>query len=605
MSITIYSKFVESVTKNKDRVALKYRKEGNYVPITYAELSSKVDALAASMGRLGISKGDTVVIASYNRPEWAIADLATLKLGAVVVPVYYIPGHLLPVGYFKYILNDAKVKLIFVQDKETYAIAAQIKPEVPSLQHIVIIEDTGMEAPELLKFEELARAEPLAAEEPVDISEDDAATIVYTSGTTGEPKGVVLTHKNIVANAASAVKRCKLTPDDVVISYLPLGHMFERTCGQYSVLFEGGCIGYAEDLITVARDAEDVRPTILLAVPRIIEKAYSIAVERVEGSSPFKRGLVLAAVKNLNEYANRKYKQMSISLWLRFKRHIYNTLVAKKFRSLGGGRIRLIVSGAAPLNRQLAKVLYIMGFNIVEGYGLTEASPVVAVSTVEDNVLGTVGRPIDRVEVKIGENSEILVRGPNVMKGYLNKPKETAEAIDRDGWLHTGDQGKFDERGNLVITGRIKEIIVTASGKNITPTAVESKISGSRFVEHVMVYGDNRKYLVALVAPFRDAVEQHVKAKKVSYDSYAQLLEKELIKDVFKKEILKAMTDLASYEQIKAFALIAEPFTVANDLLTPSLKIRRKKIAERYADLIEDMYLGRDICAEKRIICHF
>jgi long-chain acyl-CoA synthetase len=236
---------------------------------------------------------------------------------------------------------------------------------------------------------------------------------------------------------------------------------------------------------------------------------------------------------------------------------------------------------------------------------LTEASPVVAVSTVEDNVLGTVGRPIDRVEVKIGENSEILVRGPNVMKGYLNKPKETAEAIDRDGWLHTGDQGKFDERGNLVITGRIKEIIVTASGKNITPTAVESKISGSRFVEHVMVYGDNRKYLVALVAPFRDAVEQHVKAKKVSYDSYAQLLEKELIKDVFKKEILKAMTDLASYEQIKAFALIAEPFTVANDLLTPSLKIRRKKIAERYADLIEDMYLGRDICAEKRIICHF
>jgi long-chain acyl-CoA synthetase len=246
-----------------------------------------------------------------------------------------------------------------------------------------------------------------------------------------------------------------------------------------------------------------------------------------------------------------------------------------------------------------------MGFNIVEGYGLTEASPVVAVSAVEDNIIGTVGRPIDQVEVQIGENSEILVRGPNVMKGYLNKPKETAAAIDQDGWLHTGDQGKFDEHGNLIITGRIKEIIVTASGKNITPTAVESKISGSRFVEHAMVHGDNRKYLVALVVPFQDAIEQFAKANRVAYDSYAHLLGKEAIKDVVKQEISKAMTELASYEQIKAFALITEPFTVANALLTPSLKIRRKKIAEKYVDLIEDMYLGGDICAEDKIVCHF
>jgi long-chain acyl-CoA synthetase len=605
MSTTIYSKFVESVAKNKDRVALKYRKDGEYVPITYGELGDKVNAVAASMRKLGMRKGDAAVIASYNRPEWAIADLAILKLGGVVVPVYHMPGHLLPAGYFKYVLNDAKVKFIVVEDKEIYAVATQIKSEVPSLEHIVLIESTGVEDPGCVRFDDLLKTEPSAVDEPVDISEDDVATIVYTSGTTGEPKGVMLTHKNIVSNAASAVKRCKFTSDDVVISYLPLGHMFERTCSHFSVLFEGGSIGYAEDLLTVARDAEKVRPTVLLAVPRIIEKAYSIAVERVEGSSPFKRGLVLSAVKNLNEYANRKYKKMSIPLWLSFKKNIYDALVAKKFRSLGGGRIRLIVSGAAPLSRQLAKILYIMGFNIVEGYGLTEASPVVAVSAVEDNIIGTVGRPIDQVEVQIGENSEILVRGPNVMKGYLNKPKETAAAIDQDGWLHTGDQGKFDEHGNLIITGRIKEIIVTASGKNITPTAVESKISGSRFVEHAMVHGDNRKYLVALVVPFQDAIEQFAKANRVAYDSYAHLLGKEAIKDVVKQEISKAMTELASYEQIKAFALITEPFTVANALLTPSLKIRRKKIAEKYVDLIEDMYLGGDICAEDKIVCHF
>jgi long-chain acyl-CoA synthetase len=605
MSITIYSKFMESVTKNLYRIAMKYRKEGQYVPITYGELGKKVDAVAASMRKLGVGKGDTVVIASYNRPEWAIADLATLRLGAIVVPIYCMPGHLLPAAYFKYILNDAKVKLIFVEDKPTYSIAAQIKPEVPSLQHIVLIEEADAGDLECVKFEDLTKIEPPTTEGPADISENDVATIVYTSGTTGEPKGVVLTHKNIVANSAAAVKRCRFTPDDVVISYLPLGHMFERTCDQYSVLFEGGCIGYAEDLLTAARDAEEIRPTVLLAVPRVIEKAYSIAVETIEGSSPLKKGLVLSAVKNLNEYANRKYKKMRIPVWLGLKRHFYNALVASKFRKLGGGRIRLIVSGAAPLNRQLAKILYIMGFNIVEGYGLTEASPVVACSTVEDNVLGTVGKPLDGVEVRIGENSEILVRGPNVMKGYLNKPRETAQVIDADGWLHTGDQGKFDERGNLSITGRIKEIIVTASGKNITPTLVEGKISSSRYIEHVMVYGDNRKYLVALVAPFRESIEQYAKANDISYDAYAQLMEREEIKNIIKSEILDAMTDLASFEQVKAFALIAEPFTVGNDLLTPSLKIRRKKIAERYAELIEDMYLGREICAEKKIVCHF
>jgi len=604
MIATIYSKFAESVTKFKDRIAMLYKKEGQYVPITYAELGKQVDAVAASMRKLGIGKGDTAVIASYNRPEWAIADFAILKLGAIVVPIYHMPGHLLPAAHFKYILNDAKVKLIFVEDKETYAIIEQIKAEVPSLQHIVIIEGADAGNIDCLKFEDMRKIEPPAAEKPADLSEDEPATIVYTSGTTGEPKGVVLTHKNIVANSAAAVRRCRITSDDVVISYLPLGHMFERTCGQYSFIFVGACIGYADDITTVARDAEEIRPTVLLAVPRVIEKAHSVAVEKVQSSPPFKRNLVLSAIKNLNEYTNRKYKKMSIPIWLGIKRKIYDKLVASKFRSLGGGRIRLIVSGAAPLNRQLAKALYILGFNIVEGYGLTEASPVVACSAVEDNVLGTVGRPLDNLEVKIGENNEIILRGPSVMKGYLNKPKETAEVIDENGWLHSGDQGRFDERGNLIITGRIKEIIVTASGKNIMPTFVEGKMSSSRFIEHVMVYGDNRKCLVALIVPFREAVEQYAKAHNIAFDSYEQLLEKEVIKNVIKADVSQAMTDLASYEQVKAFALVAEPFTVENDLLTPSLKIRRKKIVEKYVDLIEDMYREGGASAEKKIVCH-
>jgi long-chain acyl-CoA synthetase len=604
-SKTIYAKFMDSAKKNSDRIAMKHKREGQFVPITYAELAKTVDAVATSMRKLGIKQGDKVAIASYNRPEWAIADLATLKLGAIVVPIYHIPGHLLPASYVKYILKDAGVKLLFVEKEETYSLVAQIKPETPSLQHIVLIEHAGAKEKPQITFDDMKKAKPPTTEKPADISAEDVATIVYTSGTTGDPKGVVLTHKNIIANASSAVERCRLTADDVIISYLPLAHMAERTCGYYTVLFGGGCIGYAEDPTTAIQDAEEIRPTLILTVPRVMEKAYSKAIEKVEGSSPIRRRLVIAAIENLNEYANRKYRKQRISLWLKLKKSIFDKLVASKFRKLGGGRIRLIVCGTAPLNRQIAKMVYILGFNIVEGYGLTETSPVVACNAIEDNTLGTVGRPIKGVDVRIGDNNEILVRGPNVMKGYHNRPEETARVIDKEGWLHTGDQGRFDKNGHLVITGRIKEIIVTAGGKNIAPTLVEGKITASRYVEHAMVFGDKKKYLAALVVPDRETIEQYAKAKNIGYDAYAQLLQKDEIKDLLKDEIRVAMTDLQFYEQVKAFALIEESFTVPNGLLTPSLKIRRKKIAEKYADSLDDMYVGREICAEKKTVCYF
>lgn len=604
-SKTIYAKFMDSAKKNSDRIAMKYKKEGQFIPITYSELAKTVDAVAASMSKLGIKQGDKVAIASYNRPEWAIADLATLKLGAIVVPIYHIPGHLLPASYVKYVLNDAGVKLIFVEEEETYSLVEQIKPETPSLQHIVLIEHAGAKEKPHITFDDMKKAETPVTEKPADISAEDVATIVYTSGTTGDPKGVVLTHKNITTNASSAEERCRLTADDVIISYLPLAHMAERTCGYYTVLFGGGCIGYAEEPTTAGQDAEEIRPTLLLTVPRIMEKVYSKAIEKVEGSSPIRRRLVIAAIKNLNEYANRKYRKQRISLWLKLKRSIFDKLVASKFRKLGGGRIRLIVCGTAPLNRQIAKMVYILGFNIVEGYGLTETSPVVACNAIEDNTLGTVGRPIKGVDVRIGDNNEILVRGPNVMKGYHNRPEETARVIDKKGWLHTGDQGSFDKNGHLTITGRIKEIIVTAGGKNIAPTLVEGKITASRYVEHAMVFGDKKKYLAALVVPDRETIEQYAKAKNIGYDAYAQLLQKDEIKDVIKDGIREAMTDLQFYEQVKAFALIEESFTVPNGLLTPSFKIRRKKIAEKYADSLDDMYVGREICAEKKTVCYF
>jgi len=602
MNQTIYQAFLVSAQKHADRTAVLYKQNGKYKRMSYREMSGAVDAVAAALRKLGIGRGDKVGIFSYNRPEWAIADLAIMKLGGIVVPVYHMPDHILPAANVKYILNDAQVKLIFVETPQLLSIIEQIRGEVPNLKNVIFFSETKVTRPDYLQFSNLSRNAATTAEPAAEISIDDIATIVYTSGTTGEPKGVVLSHKNIVTDAFLAIDRYHFMPEDVVISYLPLGHMLERTCGYYSVIFGGGSIGYAQDMTTVRQDAEAVRPTILLAVPRVIEKVYNEAVKKIEGSSPFKRGLVAAAIKNLNEYANLKYRKQRIPLGLKLRRAIYNKLVAEKFRQLGGGRIRLIVVGGAPLNRQIAKIVYIFGFNIVEGYGLTETAPVVACNAIEDNRLGTVGKPFPGIEVKIGENDEILVRGSNVMIGYHNKPEETAKVIDAEGWLHTGDQGKFDAEGNLVITGRLKELIVTSGGKKIPPAAIEARISISPFIDQVALSGDNRSYLSALIVPARPALENYARGQGIKYETYNGLLEHEATINLIKKEIEQASVDLPSYERVRVFALLDEGFTVENGLLTPTLKMKRRQISERFAALLDRMYEEHTKVQKSRII---
>jgi len=586
--LTIYKAFSESAKNNADRTALMYKKEGEYQPITYRQLDEMVDAVAAGLQELGIKKDDCIAIISYNRPEWAIVDLAALKLGSIVVPIYNTPGHPLPVSAIMYIIKDSKSRMIFVENTEIYSLVRGVIKKMPNVEKIVLFDAEPTDNDEYIRFDDLRK--PGQKPDAAAVSPDDLATIVYTSGTTGEPKGVMLTHSNIVTNAFSAIKQCNFTKDDSVLSYLPLTHMFERTCGYYCVLFAGGRIGYAENLTTAVQDSEKVRPTVVLAVPRAIEKVYAIAVKKVEESSPVQKFLVNSTIKNLNELANRKYRGMKIPLGLKIKCSVLDKLVASKFRKLCGGRIRLIVSGGAPLNRQIAKAFYILGHNIMEGYGLTETSPVVACNVVGDNCLGTVGRPLPDVEVRIGKNNEILVRGPSLMKGYYNKPEQTAKAIDKDGWFHTGDQGVFDEKGHLKITGRIKEIIVTSGGKNIAPTPIEAKISMSNFIDQVMLYGDQKKYLVALIVPNQMIVEEFACARNLQFQSYPELSAHGEIKNVIKHDIIDATNDLPSYEKIKAFALIPEPFTAENDMLTPTLKLKRKKIIERHNDLLETMY---------------
>jgi len=589
---TIYAAFREAAARHPHKPALRFKGEdGEYRSISFEALEDSVDRLAASLGRLGVAKGDRAAVFAYHGPEWVMADLASLKLGAVIVPLY----HTLSPSAARYILNDSACKLIFVEGKELFGVIDAIRGEIPSLAHVVVFDEKGIdENKAFLRFRDLvagsAHDEPGAVGEPSPVSHSDPATIVYTSGTTGTPKGVVLSHGNILFDAFSALRRFKVGPDDTFLSFLPLCHMIGRTCGYYSMLFAGATIAYAEGISTIVSDVQAIRPTIIIVVPRIVEKIYEAVEQKVMEAPLIRRRLVFAAVRCLNERVNRTYRGDSVPFSLRVRCAFYDRLVASKFRKIAGGRLRLLVSGGAPLDRKLAKTLHVLGFNIVEGYGLTETAPIVCAATVEDNRLGTVGKPLDGVEIKIGESDEILVRGPNLMCGYFNMPEETAKAIDGDGWFHTGDQGRFDAGGNLAITGRIKELIVTSYGKKVAPVPIEAEIIKSPYIDQVLLYGDSKKFITALVVPQREMIERYAQENGVAAGDYTELLARREIRDLIAAEIERASAELAPFEKARAFELLAEGFTVANELLTPTLKLRRQRIVERYRDAIDALY---------------
>lgn len=594
MTETIYDYFLETVNKFPGKAALMYKKAGSYINIKYKDLRDYVDSVAKELRKFGIGKGTPVAIFSYNRPEWVMADLAILKLGGIVVPIY----HNLPDCLVKYIVNDSKTKLLFVENAQLFALVSNIRNEMPGLGKIIVFDNSGIsDNSEFLRFNDLKNSSYEVTDKVPEISRNDIATFVYTSGTTGEPKGVILTHNNIISNVLPAIKRFKINSKDIFISFLPLCHMFERTSGYYSMLFAGATIAYVESLATVILDVKKVRPTVLIAVPRILEKVYEEVARKVAAGSVIQRKLVSGTIRNINQYNNLKNRKRKISLWLIMKRWFYKVLVIAKFKKIAGGRLRVVVSGSASLNKKIAKIFYSFGFNIMEGYGLTETSPIVSSNSFEENRFGTVGKPFENVMVKIGENDEILVKGPNLMVGYLNKPEEAKKVIDNEGWFHTGDQGKFDKYSNLIITGRIKELIVTSYGKNIAPAPIEQKLSESKYIEQIMLYGDKKKCIVALIVPKRKSIENYGKENDIRFSSYAALLHTAEINKLIAKEIEKSNDCFATYEQVKSFALLAENFTVENGLLTPTLKVRRKEIVKKYYDLIESLY--KDLEQEK------
>ncbi|MCP2619032.1 long-chain fatty acid--CoA ligase, partial [Candidatus Aminicenantes bacterium AC-335-A11] len=535
-------------------------------------------------------KNDKIILLSENRPEWIISDLAILAFGGITVPIY----PTLTAEQIVFIIDDSDAKVVIFSDEIQGEKIKSIKNKLSKVKHFISFISPPFEgALSFSQIRELGRKRKdkdpdLFEKSALEVKPDDLATIIYTSGTTGIPKGVMLTHKNILSNIISVSQIIEFSEKDTVLSFLPLSHILERMV-THTYIYKGCTIAYAESIETVAQNLLEVRPNIMVSVPRVFEKIYAKVMDNVLSSSPLKRKIFFWALNIGRKVGEKKLAKKPIGFFLKLKYKIAHKLVFSKIIEKTGGRIRFFVSGGAPLSKEIAEFFYAMGLVILEGYGLTETSPVISVNTFENLKFGTVGKPIPGVEVKIAEDGEILVRGPNVMVGYYKKEAETKEAF-RDGWFHTGDIGYLDEDGFLVITDRKKDIIVTSGGKNVAPQPIENMLKANPYISNAVVVGDKRKFISALIIPDFDKLEEYARFNKIKYTDRKDLISKKEIKNFIKAEVDRATQGLAPYEQIKKIALLDREFEISKNEITPTLKVKRNIIEEKYKDLIDELY---------------
>ena len=590
---TLVQLFFDAVERySTKRAALRHRVNGVWKDVTHQELARRVHQSALGLIELGVQPGDRVAILSGNRPEWAMVDYASILARAVDVPIY----PTLPPRHVRHILRDSGAKVVFASDPEQFQKIREIRHELPDLQHVIGFSgatDDGDVLPFLRFIQIGAAAEPKYPSLVADglaAQPDDVVTLIYTSGTTGDPKGVMLTHRNFSTNVVSALDVLHIGPDDTCLSLLPLSHSFERMAGHYA-MFHGGCtINYAESLDTVARDMKETRPTIVLGVPRLYEKFYARVLDRAVSGGGLKRRIFFWSRKSGERWADTVLAGKPVPAMLGISKGIAQALVFNKMKAATGGRIRFFISGSAPLAPEIARFFYAAGLPVLEGYGLTETSPVVTVNPLQAPRMGTVGPPIAGVEVRLAEDGEILVRGPNVMAGYFNQPEATRETIDGEGWLHTGDVGEFDEKGYLRITDRKKDLIKTAGGKFVAPQPIENLVKTSRFLLNAVVLGDKRRFPIILVVPSWDAIRSWAAERRLTVTSLSSALTQPDVIAKIEREVMGRLRDLAHYELPKKVLLIENDFTIESGELTPTLKVKRKVVEERYKTLIDEAY---------------
>ncbi len=590
------------------RDAFRRKVAGKYEGTSYKDLYEHVEAFALALRALGLSHGDRIGLMSENRLEWVIADFACACSGFVDVPVFPV----LTPKQVEYIFNNAEVKAVICSNTLQLGKLLKVADAIPTLEHIIVMQQDAIERNAgagdkgVILFQrmvqegrKLAQAVPGQLERLASgITPDDLLTLIYTSGTTGNPKGVMLSHGNFASNVSGAARLFDIVPTDVVLSYLPLCHAYERTAGYYTCFACGAMIAFADSIETVTENLLEVRPTIMTSVPRLFERIKNRVEKSVQEGPEKNRKIFRWAFKVGRERYRALQRKGRAGLLLSAKYALAEKLVFSKIRARTGGNIRLFVSGGAALPADVAEFFFAMGMNIIEGYGLTESSPIIAANPLERPKIGTVGRPIDNAEVKIAEDGEILTRGPNVMLGYYREPLATAEVIDAQGWLHTGDIGEFDKDGYLRITDRKKHLFVSSGGKNIAPGPIESLLLSSRYIDQIMLIGDKRPFLTALIVPDVDALREtaemqgiavpdlrDAEAREAFLDSEATLL-------AIEEDVKRIQRDLAAFERVRRFELLGEPFTVENGMLTPTLKVKRRVVEERYREPIEGMYAG-------------
>ncbi len=581
--------FKDTVVRFPEKEALFYKEGGSYQALRWREVSQKVHAIASFMIKKGLVRGDRVAILSENRPEWAIVDLAAQAIGVATVPIYTS----LTSAEIEYLLKDSAAKLLAISGKTLFEKIIPIQNSSPALASLLGFDSAlKLEREKLsLPIDTFLEAEKTPKDPRLDsigssILSDDLASLIYTSGTTGVPKGVMLTQRNFIENVVACKDTLHMSETDHHLSFLPLCHVFERTAGHYLMIYIGASIAYAENLDTVPKNILETKPTFLLGVPRFFEKIQTRVLEAVKKAGPFKQGLFLWA----KELGRKKRCGERVSLRDSILAPLAEALVYRKFKKGLGGRLRFCVSGGAPLQKEIAEFFCDLGVMIYEGYGLTETSPVISVNREGRVRFGSVGIALDGVEVKITSDGEIITKSACVMKGYFQKPAETAEVL-KEGWFYTGDLGRLDPEGFLFIMGRKKELIVTSGGKKVSPRPIEEILEKEPLILRCVLFGEGKKFITALIVPRQETLLECAKENKISYDNYESLLKDKKIYGLIDRRVQELTENLASYEKIKYFALLSHDFSQASGELTPTLKVKREVVLSRYKDALVPFYV--------------
>lgn len=557
---------------------------GEWIKTSTKSYVDQANALSRGLLKLGIQDGDKIALISNNRSEWNICDIGIQQIGGISVPVY----PTISADVYDYIFNDAEVKVCFVSDQELYDKVLSIKDKVSSLTHVFTFNDVeGATSWKTLLEVADSTLDAEIEKRKADISYEDLVTIIYTSGTTGNPKGVMLSHKNLLSNVIACKPRLPVSPGARSLSFLPVCHVYERML-LYLYQYTGVAVYFAESMDTIGDNLKEVKPHVFTAVPRLLEKVYDKIIAKGEALTGIKRKLFFWAVALGDEY-DVKGK----SGWYLFKLKIARKLIFSKWKEALGGNTLAVASGSAALQPRLARIYLAAGIPVMEGYGLTETSPVISVNYEEGNNvrIGTTGTVIDGVTVKIAEDGEILVKGPNVMMGYYKLPEKTAEDIDADGWFHTGDIGMFEEGKFLKITDRKKEMFKTSGGKYIAPQVMENKFKESRFIEQIMVIGENQKMPAAFIVPAFDFIREWAKKKNYSIGTTnAEIAANELVRARIEKDVNILNESFGKWEQIKRFELVDHVWTPESGELTPTLKPKRRVLMEVHQDLYKRIY---------------